>query len=947
MTVVSAAVEADGWTLAVTYSAAAPSTRADFALFSGTGPVSNQSEANARVIATVSGPGFNRTGVQAVAATRSRPVVAHDVAYGRYPDWEAGQPVSAQPDFTGAGFPHFAPANRLLGEVDNGNGTRTIRLMLHKPVAPGETVSVLFRAGWRPGTATDQTIAATNNSTVALEIPSARWATVPYEAIRGTPTEPANGAVIDVLASHILPEGKSGVAGVRVIATDGTSRSVASWLSIGTSTRYGDSVRCWTGAVSFEIDGAPGTYLNAGLIALHWTVYPWFGAPRHSSGANDPATAAPSTLHPGTASGNESMRAEAERALMLAYDRTGTRYGYTTQAVPGGGTNPLGHAASTYYRYACVVVDPAGGRTTNPANRNEAEQVVGLGNTPAEARANALTLPVGSRCQNQVVAGAALTRLGRGLDNANGYTATKTNAHDGFEMHFIAGTHDWSTASVLAGSSSTETHLVWTGAGIGSTIIRGAASGTHNAGGATRVRYRDCRFRMRASGFPTGGAAVFWLDNVELIDDDPGTPATVFGINPPAAGLTWLHATNVTEDYVGTASWQNLSASALMVRSVSSRKGFASPVVVRCTRTGAGLTNIQLSAPALAAGGADGCRQDMHWWNNDLRATNAASGWAFQPVTYTGGDGRLKCVRMNVINNVMEKSGGGSAPAWALGEINTTEIDVSGCIIEHNTVVGDRANHFYNQPAPVDIAGSFSRFNSYRHNRVANNYFDKLVHKGECLFDSSTATTRASLGEPAATRGYRGHLTQGRQIAFGHLYEGNVDGWRTFIGSQQGGCPENWGLNARVSATPWVSGGRPAGNLAWPGFTAPASVSDGGGGGGDYRPASGSPLLGLATSAQIDVDCRGTLRTGAAWTAGAFDAEPSATNLGPAGARHAHRAAATALAFGAGLVAASARHLVRSLGALLGHAPGGGPGAGSARVRRVPRDERRARPDRD
>jgi hypothetical protein len=895
MTVVAATVESDGWTLAVRYNAATPATRADFVLFTSPG-FENQTEANARVVATVSGPGFNRVGSTAVSATRSRSIVAHDVRPNRYPDWETGQPTSLQP----AGFastPPLVPNNRPLGEVDHGDGTRTIRLMLHGPVAPGETVSVTFLAGWKAGASGPQTVSATNNSTVALEVPSFRWITVPYEALRGTPSEPVNSVQIDMVASHVLPEGKSGVAGIRIIATDGTNKSLPSWLSIGTSTRYGDSVRCWTGNVSLEVDGSPGTFLNSGLVSFHATVYPWFGVPRHSF-ASDPATTAANVLQPaGNTYGQIGVEIEAERPLVLAYDRTGARYGYTTQAVVGGGTNPLGYAASTYYRYACVVVDPDGGRTVtaDAPSRNVAEQVVGLGNTPAEARAKALEVTVANRCANIGVAGSMLTRLGRGLDNANGFVATKTNAHDGFEIYLIEATHEWGSGGGIAGATTTETWSFLTGAGTGATVVNGPTSGAAAYGGSTRPRFRSFTARLRSgtSGFTIGGSSfMLWFDQGMRIEDfNTASPISSMGSSPPAANTMRIFATNMVEDFV-TAGWQNSQGAALLVRSISSRKGFASPVVINCTKTGAATTQVPLGSPTIPAGSSEASRHDIHWWFNDCRHTRAISGWAFTPATYTAaGDGRVKLVRQNVIGNIMEKSGGATAPAWAVGE-GGTQVDARGCIIEHNTIVGDRANHLYNDPAPGDLPGSFSRFNSYSQNRLANNYTDRLVSKHDCFPDGAVSSVRASLGEPASTRGFRGHLTQGWQVSWGFLNEGNVEGWRTFIGST-GADLENRGLRCIITPFPTLSGSPSADCLAWPRFAAPAAVADGGAGNGDYTPLADSPLRDRCTTAQIDADRTGRLRTGSRWTAGALDAEPTAppaTEVVPAVAGHPHRA---------------------------------------------------------
>ncbi|WP_448582480.1 hypothetical protein, partial [Thermaurantiacus sp.] len=229
------------------------------------------------------------------------------------------------------------------------------------------------------------------------------------------------------------------------------------------------------------------------------------------------------------------------------------------------------------------------------------------------------------------------------------------------------------------------------------------------------------------------------------------------------------------------------------------------------------------------------------------------------------------------------------------------------------------------------------------------NYTDRLVSKHDCFFDGATSSVRASLGEPAATRGYRGHLTQGWQVSWGHLNEGNVEGWRVFIGS--GGADlENRGLGCIITPFPTLSGSPSADCLAWPGFTAPAAVADGGAGFGNYLPLASSPLRNRCTSAQIDADRRGRLRLGARWTAGALDAEPDPpppVPLTPALARHGHDAGQSGLAFRAALLVASARHAFRAIGALAEFVTGGSFRVHGLRTRRVPRDNRRARPARD
>jgi hypothetical protein len=645
---------------------------------------------------------------------------------------------------------------------------------------------------------------------------------------------------VDLLAGHVLPEGLLAGAGLRLCATDGTNK-VFTWISPGTSTHLNDSLRCWTGNVDL-------TGLNAGPVAIHWSFFPHFGEPRHSSGT-DPETTAAATLHPGANTNDAGFGARAETPLMIGYDPLGARYGYTT----------LG---GTYWRYVCIPVDPAGTAAT-PGTRAAAEAVIGLGNTEAAARAAALALPLANRVSNSSAALTALARLARNLSAANGSPGV-TNSAGGMSIFFVNGVHVMGTAAVSGSPGAGEIWPIIEGSSKAACTVRSALSGTNQLAYANRALFRNMRIEPGPGSLNCARA---WFHNVDLADQAGQTPSTQHTTAALPADLVRFYYTGNTTITMASLSFALANNVAGLYRNVSFTRQLAGVVNINCTRT-ASINLTPFIAYSLTAGSSNACFEDVVIWNADVRGSTGGSVFGFSLPTYTGGDGRLKMVRHMVVNSVFEHIGATDAPAWQIGENNSTQLDVAGLILEGNTVVGDRVNDCYNEPAPGDLAGTFSRFNSYSFVRRANNYFDRIAGKHDLFFDSTVSSLRAGLGADDGNRGRRGHLTQGWQVMFGHLNEGNVEANRVTwgLGGSGGSGVEVYGLRAVLAPNQ-----DPASNASWQFFADNRSRLGADTGFGNYRPTALAPFLTACRNALIDTDRTGLARNPAGFATGALE----------------------------------------------------------------------------
>jgi hypothetical protein len=286
MTVVSAAVEANGWVLALrgnwssliagggwfrpngqplAWNADRPDAQwrvggvDQFPLDPGGTP---------RLVLNVRDAGFDRSGEAPVAnGNRPRTIVAT-------------RPLRLP--FQGAGV------ECALDEFDHGDGTRTIRFALSDRVYVNSMiVTASFLPGWRVGQAGGTVNTVTNNSTRIAPLPIFRWANEPWAYVGGTAGAPVHTGRVELIVATHHPESPANNTGnrhhacaaVQLRAFDGTTFKDFFFNSPQTSPLYADDLRCWGGLI--DLSG-----LNPGPITVHATVYPWIGPARSTGTAH-------------------------------------------------------------------------------------------------------------------------------------------------------------------------------------------------------------------------------------------------------------------------------------------------------------------------------------------------------------------------------------------------------------------------------------------------------------------------------------------------------------------------------------------------------------------------------------------------------------------------------------------------------------------------------------
>lgn len=757
----SAAVESDGTVLALVLSGVSAGNWAGYGIASA-------SDTMPKIALATTIAGFDRMAGQAVAnAARARGLIAL-------------RPCRRAPIIpTGP----LSPNGDVLDEVDNGNGTRTVRLRLSKPVYQGDTCTLALASGWRAGAPAQIGLAVTNNSGVTVgAIAGGRWLTVPKQRLTGA-------FRVDVMAGNVNPEGKSGLAAVKFTVTDGTT-SIDVWGALSTSTAHGDSVRCW----SANIDPAG---LNAGLITVHKTLYPWVGASRSSGSGQSTATG--------------SFVNGADAPLMMAYDPVGTRY-----------------------PPAYVVCDPVNGTTTASAGMVQ----------PSLAAAKAVA--AASKPANVGVALNAIYQANRSATAANGGSAL-TRMADGATIVIPAGTTSMGTVAPTTGLSATECWPMVIGdpddGDPRTNCILETAASTLNV----RVAHLSLQnLRHNAGGANLGNNANWWLHNVQ-VEAKSGQGASTAWLT--ASTTSFIYATKVT---IGSSTAVNLAQNGTaqrfaLARSCSTPRALRALAIVGST-----------AGDSLGGWGSIGDADANADWvavgNSVIAATSRTITWPTAP-----SGGYAMSIRPLVLNNVMERIGGSTEPMWSFGE-NQKERMING-VIEGNTFVGERTNLLYNDPA--DLVST----NIHVDCRVANNYFDWLPTKHDDFFDDTTAASNGVPAYPSLTGatspyGYRPALVESLWFQDGCGCDGNVHGRRLGSASFQ---QKGFGRGAVVNP----SSASAQGNV-WSKFVSDKSRMGDDAGGGDYRPAGGSPLIGAGSAANLDVDRAGVTR-GSVFAAGALE----------------------------------------------------------------------------
>ena len=751
----AAAIGGDGTILSVVMQDVAAGSWADYG-------IAGQASTMPGVALATTTAGFDRSGGQAVAnAARSRPLIAL-------------RPCRKMPIVpTGT----TTPNSNLLDEVDNGDGTRTVRLRLSRPVYAGDACTLSLGAGWRTGAPAQAGIAVTNNSALAAPKPVFRWITPPFQRVTGA-------FRVELAAGSLNPEGRSGLAAVRFTVTDGTTINTI-WTD-GLSTSPADGTRCWGANVD-------PTGLTAGPISVHATLYPWIG-PSRSTGSGQAAA----TAGHGYA---------AEVPLTMAYDPAGTRY-----------------------PPAYVHIDPVNGTATASA------AMVQPSLSAAKAVANA-SKAVSLTCALQAIRLAA-----RSAGAANGGAALTRMADNAFIV-LPPGTTTVGATSVSTDITSLECWPVVIGdpddANPRANCILESAAATP----VLRVTPLSLRnLTYKGGGGRLSSCTYMWADNV-TITARTGQEASASGLTQTSTNSAVYYTNCSTGGTAIRLATDGQSARPKLVRNCQTPREIIAQVIIGSTQTyEAGQTGQSfLSGWSNSFGTADSQNDWIAVGNSGLRREGNAVNWPM--VTVSGKDyldGAL------FLNNIVERIGNGPTPFWAMGE-NTLQ-NFSHMVIEGNSFIGDRTNTLYNDPS------NLTDHNVHVDCRVANNYFDWLPTKHDDFYDADTA------GSNAANFGYRPWLTDNLWMQDGTGLERNVYGRRLSTNFE----PKGWGLGAVVNPNGAVPGD------TFPAFVADKSVLGDGLGGGDYRPASGSPLIGVASVANLDTDRAGVAR-GPVFAAGALE----------------------------------------------------------------------------
>ncbi len=747
----SASIEADGTVLALVLNGVGAGS------WTGYG-VNAPTDTMPGVALATTTAGFDRSGGQAVAnAARARPLIAL-------------KPCRKTPIVPSAiGVPNSA----LLDEVDNGNGTRTVRLRLSRYVYQGDGCTLSLGVGWRAGASAQSGIAVTNGSTrTAAPVVGGRWLTVPKQRVTGS-------FRVDVMAGSVNPEGRSGLAAVKFEVTDGTTTKTVWAAAPSTSTAHGDAVRCW-GA---DIDPSG---LNAGLITVHKTLYPWVG-PSRSSGS-------------GQSSAAGSFVNAADAPLVMAYDPAGTRYAPAyVMCDPVNGTL----TASAAMVQSSLAAAKAVAGASKPASVSTAVQAIYLANRAATAANGQAALT--RMADNAIIVVPAGVTPEAGTSITTGLTATEC-------WPLVIGDPDDANPRANCIVSAPATSINWR---------------------MTHLAFQNLTLRLGAAVVaPVNG----WVHNVQ-VEAASGSESTAAFLSTSSA--SWCYATSsaigstLTVVSFAQAGTGNRFA---LVRSCTSPRGITALAIVNCTgKAFGGWANI---------GDADSQADWTCVQNSALAATGACLSW---PFFNTGSYNQ--CVRPLVVNLLMERVGTGGLPFCQQGE-NALERFTHG-VLEGISAIGQRCNIFYNDP--LDLTSH----NAHVDCRVANCFFDWMPTKQDDFADDGNPSN-----DGAPNYRYRPWLTDNLWFQDGTNCEGNVHARRVGSGDF---APHGFGRGAVVNPSTSASQGN-----AWTKFTDDRSALGADGGGGDYRPAGGSPLIGTASIANLDVDRAGVAR-GTTFAAGAFE----------------------------------------------------------------------------
>jgi hypothetical protein len=864
-------------------------------------------------VLSVQDPGFEPAGGQAQAsANRSRLVAATKAI--RRP------------------FPNQAQ----LDETDNGDGTRTVRLALSERIYASSTVvSATLASGWRTGHGGGSIAGPANGSTRLAPLIISRWATSNLRLVSGSGGNPQTLADVDVVVAAPHP-GSAGAerlqacAAMKLTAFDGTTSRDFWFTAPRSSSLYGDNLRCWGGQI--DLSG-----LNPGMVSVHRTIYPWIGAARASGSAhNTGVNAGFGTAH--------------DSPLHVAYDPTGTyfnrRFIYVDTSAPGGGI-------ATHPTLAAAAV------TANKArNIGEALEIIRVYATSSG-----------------------------NLAASNGFAA-QTRATDYYEIVLTAGqVHGVNQAPSFANPQQN--------ARLGLTIIRGDPADSNPRA--------NCIWRTNAATFANTGVNRWWVQDLTLELGQaalfPGAGSamvlervTVRGKTGFEAGTNGLYASGVTVQAVQCSmSAYGFQPQGNLMRNVSRTIGASGHSMIGVTiNREAGTVRTGNSFRLLCS--SDGmiwnCR--AHEWAGNFTPLDAASSDA-------GGTGVFGSPfllrRAAIVNTLVEHTN--AQPQMQVGE--GTYSTLRDCIFEGSTLLGGRFNWHNDAPVPATAAGTTVTMGLMAHglttgelvtiagcapaayNRVGvavtvidANRFSYVAGSAPGVLAGNTVFGIVTLPGGAVRQIVRENFQHIGIIVRNTAMDRNGTKHDVFTGDSQltgswellygvgfeGSLHANRGTASPQDFQYAYRGARQdvgvvpdSANVNWFGFVDPRTGLDGSAGtwDGDYRPASGSRLLGRAGRASVDQFSDGSAR-GASFASGAFapaaGAVPPAP-IGPLGALHPHGAGPARMRWRGEVATAGAAHSVQSGDGGIGFSPIVVSSSARARILIVDSELRRIAPNRD
>ena len=901
MPITSAAVEANGWVLALTL-AASPGSFAAYSL---------SPDANPALTLGTTHPGFDLAGGVAVAnAAKVRSLVAT-------------KPLRKPANPSNAGVLDA----RVIDETDLGGGSIRVRIALSNWVyATDAALNLTARAGWRTGEAV-ASIAVTNNSTVVCPAAISRWADVPYQLRRG-PFD------IEALAFGFAPQGTQPVAAVKYTVTDGVNTVTAWATALASSSHYGDNLRCHRVTID-PATAMPGP-LTLGLLRVDRTVYPWIGP----SWTTDPAgtRAMPASF------ATDCFNSAAQTPFAVAYDPSGAVYpfrtlyvdylnGTTTAAQAMVGTGPSEAAALAAAKAVAPASRPKDVQTAVeaarlaklqlPAANGQPQSTFGYGNVDGLRIVLAPQVHAGGLGSSAV--GFAPQTLQTFL-RVEGDPAD-TNPRANCVVNTVAAQSDFRGPDRIA--------------------FRNASIGLGYAFYLWCPYWHFDNVTMAGQpGFKTGGASPI---------GGSIAPSGKLGIHFTRTRI-WQAAATMSSNFgaphklIRHCEWVQVALAATVCTSRligEAEDGFATGT--------AGTT--QLGTPLQPADGDTGAVYDGIIAYNDVRAAKGRT-WSGGQITVGGVSQRFRQV---LFGNVMESIGSSSDALFSTGEqelANTREI-----IIEANTTVGARCNLLYNDASPAaSVAATDSQPQNVVTNvRVAANLFASHFTKHDRFDDPAVKAQRVAAADPR-NHGFRPYNTGAWAGLYGVGQRDNVNLYQDVLGpgAPDGFAHEFEGLNCRFDNAPidpkytndqskWRL------STSYPGAT----------GLGDYTPIAGSPALGRVSSGNSDRNLAGSARVApfAAGAFDGIVAVPIAViaaaarspmragtallttlvMVAPAKAGHATRASATVASPGSGIPALQllpnhSLHILRDAFGLV--LQPGGNDSGTVRTILVPADFR-------